>query len=1371
MTEFQDCNHSQELEKDDIRNLESNVLTVSQTSVGRAGEIRNIELRNTEPAPISFPAGLTITSEGTAHDSISLNSAGVQFLLNEQFPRNIFLFQVETVKEREAKKRLETSLGTERGQSFVSSVSYIAQLGNSSTTAGLYNNSLGPKSGMPQPSRVSQSPVASKSAQKSVHFDISTGSDNAEIISPSLQGDFNNKEASQVQQSPNSDPSESLYNPDPKLTQTVNPFLPPSHQLNGSVAYQLKTTEVDKDLSPNPDLSVEIQDKKSPSLQFLRDNLCNRLPVVKGRPIYVSSLTPGRLNNFLYANDRELTNYSLSSKDKLAVPSAYTPPPTPESYNKPVGTLNLTRAAGFIPIPTSGVVSKAAVIPSGVIPASGANQAPPAARMNYIGGTADIYSSVLQPSRVQEKEELQRLNDRFSAYVSRVRQLGQQANSIDTSAFLRSTKILEDEIVNLKNLYETELEKLRNEIEAGSHERNSLHIQHNKQQQSIGELQDRLAIEIDNTSKLMDENNILQRKIGNLQADVQDARMASQRPQENVDQLHRSIENLMREVEQWKHRYDHEQVARQEAEDRCQQILQKMEFSEQVQQQQISDYQSRLDSSAATILSLEARVRDLSKVDVSMAEMLKQVRDTAELELRKYQIESEEQYSRNLSALKAQIDNDADALQRFSQEKSELIGSTGELHAKIRNLEGQVSNLQHQKQTLEEAVSLERTRAADNIRQLEKKLRDVQDMLVVKMREVTNARESNIPLKAEIEALNVLLEEEERRLRVPLGIVPASVVQASVPHPPSTSQILSTRSLNALSAALSNHYQPSGSNFQSLADARKAGALRDVSTPAQSLVPVSKSLAPFLDSNKLNQLPSTAGHLDTSSYPTSYVISGQTPSLYPYQPSPPLDTLYIPETLRSTEEGSPAYDSDYGVGEGCDFYTPEYRFPMTGPNYHYEATPSISRVHVGGTPHAVGPIPNRSKSAPTSSDQAAADKEKNENALTTEKNVILIPATLGTGRDYFDEMFKDLKRDTLFPKQRPKSSPLERRAPSSFQDYNVTTSSAIGDLKVLEVSQDGKYVRLINDGPAEIEFGGYMIQQNVGGHPVAVFRFPPHTKFASDSTITVWAAINDSQLHNPPTDFFWKEQQKWGTGPECTTILCRPNGQAVAWTTAAHRVTKDAFVDPPRTSDTNVSFDKEVEDDEVIDGEGRDDDGLTEFSRDMSGAKPEPVYLRREKQQPPSLSASKHPHGHNPGAQVHPHIGQPRPLYFGNDNSTTSRHSRAQSCRPDPIPGQTYCGASGQRMGSAPLRRMGGNQVPQPPTIRGNGTLVNKSAGSIRLASSSPFLSPLQEQTITETPSPFMKPHEKFSAGLTQVKSQHQPDFLPPMPRVTQTTW
>ena len=40
----------------------------------------------------------------------------------------------------------------------------------------------------------------------------------------------------------------------------------------------------------------------------------------------------------------------------------------------------------------------------------------------------------------------------------------------------------------------------------------------------------------------------------------------------------------------------------------------------------------------------------------------------------------------------------------------------------------------------------------------------------------------------------------------------------------------------------------------------------------------------------------------------------------------------------------------------------------------------------------------------------------------------------------------------------------------------------------------------------------------------------------------IWA--NKSQaLHNPPSDLLWKEQEAWAVGPDCNTVLYKPNGK------------------------------------------------------------------------------------------------------------------------------------------------------------------------------------------------------------------------------------
>ncbi|XP_008826705.1 lamin tail domain-containing protein 1-like, partial [Nannospalax galili] len=49
----------------------------------------------------------------------------------------------------------------------------------------------------------------------------------------------------------------------------------------------------------------------------------------------------------------------------------------------------------------------------------------------------------------------------------------------------------------------------------------------------------------------------------------------------------------------------------------------------------------------------------------------------------------------------------------------------------------------------------------------------------------------------------------------------------------------------------------------------------------------------------------------------------------------------------------------------------------------------------------------------------------------------------------------------------------------------------------------------------------------------------------------VWATASDVKPQ-PPTDFVWEEQSRFRWSPDCTTILGKPNGEAIAWYTPIH---------------------------------------------------------------------------------------------------------------------------------------------------------------------------------------------------------------------------
>lgn len=71
--------------------------------------------------------------------------------------------------------------------------------------------------------------------------------------------------------------------------------------------------------------------------------------------------------------------------------------------------------------------------------------------------------------------------------------------------------------------------------------------------------------------------------------------------------------------------------------------------------------------------------------------------------------------------------------------------------------------IDHQKKTVEDLMAQERARSTEQVREMESKLRDMQELVFTKMREANVERDLHLPLKAEIEAMKVLLEEEEKR--------------------------------------------------------------------------------------------------------------------------------------------------------------------------------------------------------------------------------------------------------------------------------------------------------------------------------------------------------------------------------------------------------------------------------------------------------------------------------------------------------------------------------------------------------------------------------------------------------------------------------
>lgn len=72
--------------------------------------------------------------------------------------------------------------------------------------------------------------------------------------------------------------------------------------------------------------------------------------------------------------------------------------------------------------------------------------------------------------------------------------------------------------------------------------------------------------------------------------------------------------------------------------------------------------------------------------------------------------------------------------------------------------------------------------------------------------------------------------------------------------------------------------------------------------------------------------------------------------------------------------------------------------------------------------------------------------------------------------------------------------------------YNlcVLFSSSLGDIEIAEVNVKGLFVKLINSSlDKEMAIGDHILQQNVNGQTISLYRFLPNIVMQASSTVTV----------------------------------------------------------------------------------------------------------------------------------------------------------------------------------------------------------------------------------------------------------------------------
>ncbi|XP_006867042.1 PREDICTED: intermediate filament tail domain-containing protein 1 [Chrysochloris asiatica] len=292
-------------------------------------------------------------------------------------------------------------------------------------------------------------------------------------------------------------------------------------------------------------------------------------------------------------------------------------------------------------------------------------------------------------------------------------------------------------------------------------------------------------------------------------------------------------------------------------------------------------------------------------------------------------------------------------------------------------------------------------------------------------------------------------------------------------------------------------------------------------------------------------------------------------------------------------------------------------------------------------------------------------------------------AMIEEGEDYFQSLFGGSRKFSACSNYMEKTW---KNFSMILDEVGHSRSSALGHIKIADVNFRGLYVRFINCSyDQEMEIGDHILQQNLDGQTVALFRFPPNTIMQANSTVTVWAAASEAK-HQPPSDFLWKEQNKFIASPTCTTILCKPNGEAIAWYTPIHW--KQAW----EKLETDIKFDRCS----IVTTTSRSNmfqsptytttittEEQGQQGRDAAPYQTESIQvLKRIKEIPPTLFPTHSPWCHSPNVPGHPYCPLTKLHNTCSAGTHLNRKPRPKSARPNP---------ASEKNGSPPLHPHGGH--------------------------------------------------------------------------------
>lgn len=363
-------------------------------------------------------------------------------------------------------------------------------------------------------------------------------------------------------------------------------------------------------------------------------------------------------------------------------------------------------------------------------------------------------------SRVQEKAELQNLNDRLACYIDRVRNL-ENENARLTLEVHTSRENVNRECTNIKAMYETELSDARKLLDETAREKARLEIDIKRLYEENEEL--RALLDKKNKDCSIAEGNarMYEARAADLSNKYNAANADRKKALDELNDLKKDCERLRQQLQDARKMLEEETLARVDLENSVQSLREELTFKDQVHVQEVNETRSRRQ---VDITEIDGRLSE--QYEMKLQQSLQELRDQYESQMLANRKDIEALYETKIRNLQDTANRSASHASGMSEELRITRSKVDGLNLRINELESQNASLSARIRDLEQMIDNERMRHNDEIAHLQDELQRMRDEQAQQIKDYQDLMETKISLDLEIAAYDKLLRGEESRLHI-----------------------------------------------------------------------------------------------------------------------------------------------------------------------------------------------------------------------------------------------------------------------------------------------------------------------------------------------------------------------------------------------------------------------------------------------------------------------------------------------------------------------------------------------------------------------------------------------------------------------------